>query len=177
LKTGPKGGFTEYTISNAASATNPRTPFDTNPPDVVNDPILLLQAAVKSQAAEGYTFEGTALNVATEPTIEFLTLVDDPTGPSAPVTVADGAGGIANSLFLEGASQQGVVGNDGPNALTSLVYATFWIEKVSHPERPPFMQLQYAQMTVLDFNILNVTPAVLLGWPHVSVGTLRKSFL
>jgi hypothetical protein len=188
---GGGGGFPPYTLTNPDSATVPRTPFDTNPPDpplpadidgvamqdVVNDPILLLQAVVKSQVAEGYTFEGAALNITTEPTITFLTMVDDPTGPSRPVTVTDGAGGLANSLFLEGASQQDVVGAVGPNALTSLVYATFWIEKVSHPDRDPFMQLQYAQMTVLNFNILNVSPPALLGWPHVSVSTLRKSFL
>lgn len=183
------GGFTEYNLGIPESATNPRTPFDTNPPepplpasidgvamqDVVDDPILLLQSVVKSQVSEGYSFEGAALNVATQPAITFLTQQDDPGGPATSVTVADGAGGIENSLFLEGATQQGAVGNVGPNALTSLVYATFWIEEVSHPERDPFMQLQYAQMTVLNFQILNVAN-VLLGWPHVSVGTLRKSF-
>jgi hypothetical protein len=89
--------------------------------------------------------------------------------------VPDAAGGIENSLFLEGADAHGTVGRVGPNAHTSLVYATYWIEKVSHPERPPFMQLQYAQMTVLNFQILGI-PNALLGWPHVSVATLRKSF-
>jgi hypothetical protein len=186
---GTHGGFSEYTISNPASPTNPRTPFDTNPPDpplpahidgvalqdVVNDPIVLLQSAVKSQVADGYSFEGTALNVASEPTITFLTQKDNPGGPSQPITVPDAAGGIENTLFLEGANQQGDVGDVGPNAFTSLVYATFWLEKVTHPQRPPFMQLQYAQMTVLNFNVLNTT--ALLGWPHVSVATLRKSFL
>ncbi len=183
------GGFSEYNISNAASSANPRTPFDTNPPDpqlpafidgvtmqdVVDDPILLLQSAVKTQVADGYSFEGAALNVASEPTITFLTQQDNPGGNSVPITVPDAAGGIENTLFLEGANQQGTVGDVGPNAFTSLVYATFWIEKVTHPERPPFMQLQYAQMTVLNFNILGTT--ALLGWPHVSVATLRKSFL
>jgi hypothetical protein len=46
------------------------------------------------------------------------------------------------------------------------------------------MQLQYAQMVVLNFpifTVLNPTPPtpsklVSLGWPHVSVATLRKSF-
>ena len=183
------GGFPEYTLTNPDSATVPRTPFDTNPPDpplpasidgiamqdVVNDPILLLQAAVNSQVAHGYSFEGAALNVASEPSISFLNQKDEPNGPATAITVPDAAGGIENSLFLEGANQQGEVGDAGPNAFTSLVYATFWIEKLTHPERPPFMQLQYAQMTVLNFNILGT--AVLLGWPHVSVATLRKSFL
>ena len=47
------------------------------------------------------------------------------------------------------------------------------------------MQLQYAQMTVLNFPIYTLlhppkedTPAelVTLGWPHISVATLRKAF-
>jgi hypothetical protein len=55
-----------------------------------------------------------------------------------------------------------------------------------HPGQPTFMQLQYAQMTILNFGILNVTKlpaappgaaaALILGWPHISVATLRKSF-
>jgi hypothetical protein len=33
-------------------------------------------------------------------------------------------------------------------------------------------------MTVLDFAILNALPAVVnLGWPHVSVATLKRTFL
>jgi hypothetical protein len=48
------------------------------------------------------------------------------------------------------------------------------------------MQLQYAQFTVLDFPIFAAlhpapgsprTPTVVnLGWPHISVATLRKTF-
>jgi hypothetical protein len=43
------------------------------------------------------------------------------------------------------------------------------------------MQLQYAQMVVLDFpifHLLHKSPPVYvnLGWPHISVATLRKSF-
>jgi hypothetical protein len=37
------------------------------------------------------------------------------------------------------------------------------------------MQLQYAQMVILNFPILTA-PAVVLGWPHISVATLRKAF-
>jgi hypothetical protein len=38
-------------------------------------------------------------------------------------------------------------------------------------------QLQYAQMTVLNFEILKLLPArhVNLGWPHISVATLSKA--
>ena len=57
------------------------------------------------------------------------------------------------------------------------MYATFWIEKVKHRFRPAFMQLQYAQMVILNFPILSVLPTVVpIGWPHISVGTLRKTF-
>ncbi len=68
--------------------------------------------------------------------------------------------------------------------MTPLLDATFWLEKLTHPTQRPFVQLQYAQMTMLNF------PAVLLGnpgatptvpppnfsWPHVQVGTLQKTF-
>jgi hypothetical protein len=186
----PAPPFPEYNLSIPAAAANPRTPFGTSPAepplpanidgvamqDVVNDPILILQSIIQKQVAEGHSFEGVALNIATQPSITFLTKPNDPTGPSAPVNVIDGAGGIENILFLEGVEPP-VPGAKGPNAQTSLVYATFWIEKVSHPDRDPFMQLQYAQMTILNFGILNAPGAPILGWPHISVATLRKSFL
>jgi hypothetical protein len=65
-------------------------------------------------------------------------------------------GGAANIAFLKG--------TDGPNAVTSLVTATFWLQTfqgASHPQR-----LQYSQLVLLDFNGIS--------WPHVTVATLRK---
>jgi hypothetical protein len=65
-------------------------------------------------------------------------------------------GGAANIAFLEGI--------DGPNAVTSFVTATFWLQTfqgASHPQR-----LQYSQLVLLDFNDIS--------WPHVTVATLRK---
>ena len=72
------------------------------------------------------------------------------------------------------------------NADSAIVYATFWIERVTPKSGAPFMQLQYAQFVSLQF------PAVLIpsnlpppqsdqgklnfSWPHVSVATLRKTF-
>jgi len=38
------------------------------------------------------------------------------------------------------------------NAFTALFYATFWLEKLTHPTQPSFMRLQYAQMTMLKFS-------------------------
>ena len=184
-------GFTQYDLTVAASAANPRTPFGTTEPplpaaidgvpmqDVVNDPIKLLQAVINQQVADGHTFEGTALNIATQASISFLTNANNkPAAPPVVVNPVNGAGGIENILFLEGGEP---VGPKGANADTALVYATFWIEKVKHANRPSFMQLQYAQMVILDFPILTAltgVPSKLinLGWPHISVATLRKTF-
>lgn len=143
--------------------------------DVVNDPIRLLQAVIDRQVKEGHSFEGTVLNVATQAKITFFQKPNShSTDPTTVVDVTNGAGGIENILFLEGGEP---VGAKGPNADTALVYATFWIEKVMHPQRPTFMQLQYAQMTILNFPILAALPTVVnIGWPHISVATLRKTF-
>ncbi len=190
-------GFPEYDLATPTSATNPRTPFGTNPPEpplpadidgipmqtIVNDPITLLQQFVKKQVDRGDTFEGVVLNVATQSQIKFFTDPNSklpvppavgPIPPSTTVSVIDGAGGTENILFLEGGEPSGP---KGPNADTALVYATFWIEKVTPKHRDAYMQLQYAQMTVLNFAILSALPTVVvLGWPHISVATLRKSF-
>ena len=190
LLSAPGGGFTQYTLTNPASGTNPRTPFQNTPPvplpaningvpmqNVVNDPITLLQQVVKEQVAAGCTFKGIALNIATVAPIQFFTTpptAPPASGPTVTVSVADAAGGAENLPFLE------------TNADTSLVYATFWIETVTPKDERPFMQLQYAQMVLLNF------PAILIpstapppvsdqgklnfSWPHVSVATLRKTF-
>lgn len=63
--------------------------------------------------------------------------------------------GTANTFFLT------------ENASAVHVFATFWIEKVKKPHTSGhFLQLQYTQTVMLDFNGLR--------WPHVSVATLRK---
>jgi hypothetical protein len=67
-------------------------------------------------------------------------------------------GGVANTAFLQGAQSA------GPNAQTAVVSATFWIEHVKGD--PDFLQLQYTQRVLLNFNGLS--------WPHISVATLRK---
>jgi hypothetical protein len=191
--------FTEYDLTVAASATNPRTPFATAPPEpalpaaingvpmqtVINDPITLLQAVINQQVKQGFTFEGTVLNISTQKTLTFFKNPNSkPTDPTVAVTPVDAAGGIENIPFLEGGEP---TGSQGPNADTATVYATFWLEKVSHPSFPTFLQLQYAQMVVLNFPIFTAlhppvttppTPPalVVLGWPHISVATLTKAF-
>ena len=176
---------------------NTRTPYETNPAEpplpasidgvpmqtVINDPISLLQAAIEQQVADGYSFAGTALNIAT---VSPLTFLKNPNsgaaGPTVSVTVPQFGGGIENIQFLAGENVT-VGGKTVPeeNAQTAVVYATFWIEKVTHKDGHSFMQLQYAQMVVLDFpvfRLLHQTPPtyVNLGWPHITIGTLRKSF-
>nr|WP_294509602.1 heme-binding protein [uncultured Rhodopila sp.] len=77
------------------------------------------------------------------------------TTPAAPLV----GGGTGNIAFLQGTA-------DGPNANAAQISAIFWIETVEEPHRPPFLQLQYTQTVLLNFNGLS--------WPHVSVATLRK---
>lgn len=172
--------FTPYDLSIPTSAANPRTPFGTNPPgpplpeeidgvpmqDVLNDPITLLQHVVQRQHDAGLTFSGTVINIATRSAISFLDEPNKPLGNTHDVEVPNGGGSIGNIPFLEA------------NANATLLYATFWVEKVFSPGREPFMQLQYAQMTILEFPPLPTgDEPPNFAWPHVSVATLRKSFL
>ncbi len=174
----PAHGFTHYTLSNPATATNPRTPFGNVPAvplpasingvamqDVVNDPIRLLQAHINRQVADGFTFEGVAINISSQASVVFGT-VENAQAPTVTVAVPDADGGIENIDFLK------------TNATSALVYATFWIERVSHKQRrESFLQLQYAQMVLLNFPILGAPNAApVLSWPHVSVATLHKTF-
>lgn len=62
------------------------------------------------------------------------------------------AGGIINIPFIV------------KNADAISMEAIFWIERVSQPNAPDFMQLQYTQTVMLRFNEID--------WPHVSVATL-----
>jgi hypothetical protein len=177
---------------------NTRTPFNTNPAEpplpaningvpmqtVINDPISLLQKDVSDLVAAGYTFEGTALNIATTTPLSFLQNANSgAAGPKVSVAVPQFGGGIENIQFLAGESPV-VAGQTQlqENAETAVVYATFWIETVTNTRSGHlFMQLQYAQMVVLNFpifHLLHQTPSVYvnLGWPHITVATLKKSF-
>lgn len=193
----PAVPFPEYNLANPPGPANTRTPFATSPAEppipntpanqaMVNDPILLLQNVVKQQVNEGYEFEGVALNIATREQISFLNTPNDPTGASTPVLLPQFGGGIENIHFLDGKSVNvGGKPEQEENAQTALVYATFWIEKLTHKKTGhSFMQLQYAQMVVLNFPIRHLLhpepPAkpvfVNLGWPHISIATLKKNF-
>jgi len=174
---------------------NTRTPYETVPLDptipnspqdqaLVNDPILFLQNDVQDLVDQGYTFSGTVLNIATQTPINFLTVANSgAAGTVSPVALPQFGGGIGNIAFLDGESVNvGGAPKPEPNAQTALVYATFWIETVTNSDTGhTFMQLQYAQMVVLNFpirHLLDQNPPVYvnLGWPHITVGTLRKDF-
>jgi len=188
--------FDEYNIADPEGPANPRTPFATNPPepplpiaidgvkmqDVVNDPITLLQAKIQQQVADGDEFDGIALNIASRASVTFNTQANvKGGGPPSTIQVVAGDGGVENILFLDG---EATAKGQEPNAQTALIYATFWLETVHSRHREPYIQLQYAQMVELDFPIFTLLnpPAgqqgrlVDLGWPHISVATLRKSF-
>jgi hypothetical protein len=171
----PGGGFQQYTLLNAPGPANTRTPLGNNPPvlppaitqTLVNDPITLLQQRIQQQIAEGYSFSGVALNITTQPSITFFTapvISGNPQPPTATIELSQAGGGTENLGFL------------APNAVTALVYATFWIEKLTHPQRPSFMQLQYAQMVMLNFPARTIPTQPNFAWPHVSVSTLQKTF-
>lgn len=188
-KAGGVPPFQQYDLSVPFGPANPRTPFGTHPADpplpidlngvpmqdVVNDPIRLLQATIDQQVRDGCHFEGVAINIATQSQITFKDVANDaPTGARTVIDVGNGGGGIENIPFLLGGTPVGPV---GPNANAALVYATFWITKVTHPQRQTFLQLQYAQTVILNFPIFTALPRVVpIGWPHVSVATLRKTF-
>ena len=105
---------------------------------MVNNPNSILTAAIAGQTI-------------TQTTVPIINTTAAP-----PLT----GGGTDNISFLKGAG-------GGPNADAAQMSAIFWIEHVAaHGSHPAFLQLQYSQTVLLNFNGLS--------WPHVSVATLRK---
>ena len=76
----------------------------------------------------------------------------------------------ASGVTAGGQAALGAIGNIPfllPNADVADVSATFWLQRVKNPAGASFLQLQYSQSVLLNFNGLS--------WPHVTVGTLVKS--
>ena len=161
------GGFREYTFTGQREL----PPGITQ--QIVDDPIVLLQQTVDRQLAEGYRFEGVVLNVSTAPAIPFQpgpVVFGDPVAPATVVSAPQFGGGIANHSFLRGVSDA------KPNLSTSLVYATFWLEKLTHPDgRPALMQLQYAETALVNFPARNTPGQPNISWPHVTAATLHRT--
>jgi hypothetical protein len=181
----PGGGFAQYTLSNPTSPTNTRTPVGNNPPvlppgitqTLLNDPVTLLQEVIQDQVAQGYSFSGVAINISTVAQVAFFTapvLFGSPLPTTTAVNLPQAGGGIENLGFLLGPS---LAPNTPPNnAASVLFYATFWLEQLTHPNQRPLTQLQYAQMTILNFPARSIPGGPNFSWPHVQVATLQKTF-
>jgi hypothetical protein len=191
----PGGGFHQYNLAlpiGPTDPTNTRTPLGNLPPilspaitqQLLNDPVTLLQQTVQEQLAQGYSFSGVALNISTSAQIAFFdapVINGNPLPTTTVVNLPQAGGGVGNIAFLFGPS---LSANPPNNAFTALFYATFWLEKLTHPTQPSFTQLQYAQMTMLNFPALLLgrptasppVPPPNFGWPHVQVATLQKTF-
>jgi len=137
--------FDEADLSQATTLRLPNPIPPTITQAMVNDPNSVLTAAIAGQTIT----QTTVLIISTQaPAV--------PPPPPAP----DVGGGTDNIAFLQG-------GPAGPNADAAQMTAIFWIEHVAAgPHGPAFLQLQYTQTVLLNFNKLS--------WPHVSVATLRK---
>jgi hypothetical protein len=142
-------GYPQYTIYFEESDLCVDTDFRTPPPlrngitqCMVTDPNSILRAAIKNQTI----LETTILQITSQ----------------VPPFGGFPGSGTSNIAFLAGT-------DSGSNAVASEIDATFWIETVKCDDEPGyFLQLQYSQTVLLNFNALS--------WPHVSVATLRKVF-
>jgi hypothetical protein len=175
---GTQGGFPPYDLANTTpAAVNFRTPAGDSPATplpanilgvpmqkVINDPTLLLTAALAGQTIETMV----VINISSVASLQQVQ--PDQNGKPQPpktITFAGGGGGLENIPFLQ------------KNADAATIFATFWIEKIKGPTPGTgFFQLQYVQTVFLNFPVVkpNTPPGALLTWPHVSIATLRKTF-
>jgi hypothetical protein len=136
--------FPEETLATASPSRTPTTSVAALTQAQLSNPNLFL-----SQANTGLTFVS----------MDVLEVTSD-VAPAG--SVPDIGGGTDNIAFLTG---KGAPPAGGPNASSARVAATFWIERVKDAHGKEFMQLQYTQRVLLNFNGLS--------WPHITVGTLR----
>lgn len=136
--------FPEEILTNATPSRTPKEQVAALTQTQLSNPNVFL-----SQANTGLTFLS----------MEVLEVTSDLTPAGS---VPDVGGGIDNIAFLAG---KGVPPAGGPNAGSARVSATFWIERARDAHGKEFMQLQYTQRVLLNFNGLS--------WPHITVGTLR----
>jgi hypothetical protein len=111
---------------------------------MVDNPNSVLKAAIQGQTIT----QTTVLSVSTTAALPMV------------------GGGTDNTAFLQGLPANPPTNPPLSNAQSALVTAIFWIESVAASAvSPAFLQLQYTQTVLLNFNGLS--------WPHVSVATLR----
>jgi LysM repeat protein len=133
--------FPESTLSNPSQFRTPANGLVGIDQAIVDNPNVVLKRALEGKR------------------IKYTVVLDVSSDQSTPVF----GGGLANTAFLQGSP------NEGPNAQSALVTATFWIETLEGPVAggPEFHQLQYTQRVLLNFNGLS--------WPHITVATLLRS--
>jgi hypothetical protein len=137
----PFGPFPEQNLSVPTAFRSPPADIVGITQGMVNNPNSVLQAAIAGQTI----LSTTTLHVTTK--------------AAPPIT----GGGTDNTSFLAGGP-----GTNTPNAVSAEVSSTFWIETVKGTlPFPNFLQLQYTQLVLLNFNGLS--------WPHVTVATMRKA--
>ena len=140
IASGALNGFPESNISVASEFRSAPLPEGVTQ-ELVDNPNVLLNDANTEVAGQGFEIvEAVQIQVS----VNGVT-----TGGQAAL------GGIGNIPFL------------APNADVANVTATFWLERVKNPSGASFLQLQYSQTVLLNFNGLS--------WPHVTVGTLVRS--
>jgi hypothetical protein len=120
--------FPEYTAPYADTLLPAeRVPYGLNVAQIIENPTVVLQAAVAGQNI----IHTNVITISTVP-----------------------AGGIVNIPFIV------------QNANATRLDAIYWIERVRGSEGEEFLQLQYVQRIILDFNGIR--------WPQISVATMVK---
>jgi hypothetical protein len=138
--------FPEQTLTNPSAF---RTSLDDVPnvtQDMVNNPATALLLGLQGK------------NVISTVTLTISTNPTTPVTPLPPGIVLPGSG-LSNIAFLQGIANR-------PNAQSAQMDAIFWIETIQDSDGKIYLQLQYQQIVLLNFNTLS--------WPHVSVATLIK---
>jgi hypothetical protein len=137
-----------FRIPSAAQPQNPPLRFPIAQ-TMVDNPNSVLRDAIAGQTI----LQTTTLSISTNPSL-FL----------APPAATAVGGGTDNTAFLNGNGQNAPAPGSA-NAQAFQMDAIFWIETVQQADGSTFLQLQYSQTVLLNFNGLS--------WPHVSVATLK----
>jgi hypothetical protein len=137
-----------FRLPSAAQPENPPLQFPITQA-MVNDPNSVLKAAIVGQNI----IQTTTLSISTNAQLGL-----------PPPTATPAGGGTDNTAFLNGNGANSSAPGSA-NAQAFQMDATFWIETVKNPDGSTFLQLQYSQKVILNFNGLS--------WPHVSVATLK----
>jgi hypothetical protein len=142
------------------------TPFNANGPISFSELDLGIASAFRTSPLPiGITPE-----MVDDPNVLLIDTLTEMASKGLQVTEAIEIQVTAESVTPGGQAALGAIGGIpflGPNADVTNVSATFWLERVANVSGATFLQLQYSQTVLLNFNGIS--------WPHVTVGTLVKS--